>query len=238
MCPTRGRPSSLIRFINSVFTRCDTVEDIELILIADTDDLHTNHTIEQYRQNHKQFNITHICKNRSDNLNRDYYLMGAGLTKGEYIWGLGDDTEIKTQSYDYWIKKEIGEFVVDKPDKLCYYWIRNDCDADQEAWWRSSSFPIFNRVSFETTGCTIPPEIPGWGADNAAQYIWTNIWEPRVCFSGIKVLHHSQHSGRATQDETNKIMQARSGGKGDLNKEEAQHYIGLINAKIQSAKSS
>ena len=223
ICPTRGRPEMLERFVNSLYERgSDNLLNtgvFELLLIVDDDD---DETIEFYNNNlFKNKTIKLITRERSKFFNRDYLTFGASKSSGDLIWGIADDVEIIVDNWDDVLLNKVNEFekFVEhgqlanhfycwKPGQKAFY-INIDCgDNDfQDFSICRCSFPIITREAFEKLNFFAPHEWKFWGADYGLGEIYRRAGFV-LSLSEIKVAHWSWANNNSDyvreKDETNK----------------------------------
>jgi hypothetical protein len=223
ICPTRGRPKMLERFVNSLYERgsnnLSNTGVFELLLIVDDDD---DETIEFYNNNlFKNKTIKLITRERSKFFNRDYLTFGASRSSGDLIWGIADDVEIIADDWDKVLLDKVNKFeqLIErgtlanyfynwKPGKKAYY-INIDCNDNdfQNFSICRCSFPIITREAFEKLKFFAPHEWKFWGADYGLGEIYRRAGFV-LSLSEIKVAHWSWANNNSqytrNKDDTNK----------------------------------
>jgi len=245
--PSRLRLHLLEQCIKSWFDLAESPDLIETNVMYDSDDEPTHEfllNIKESYPNVKPHMVTITPEMRQAGLNIHdlYFNPGARLATGKYIWGTGNDVEVKTKHYDKILCDEIEAFLQDKPDRLLYCQINHD-ELGSPMIPGACAFPVTTKESVETIGGTMPSEITSWGADVAMYHIYASLAQSRTLNLSDKVFiwHWSFHTGRTHK---NGLSEDKSGFEGDdiayslstkvqfLSPAQHNAYIRRLNAKF------
>ena len=232
--PTRLRYSLVIRCLESIRLKSANLDNIEVILISDNDDEFTDYLIYDYIYQNPNVHIKYLKRERSSYINRDYYQYGFQQSSGKYLWTMGNDCEIITDNWDTKAKESIEDFLLDKPDRLCYIFIGDDLNLDRSKQWTSCCFPIFTREVLEALGCTMPIEIESYGADywgwqNFKKCGYNRILDIRDM---VELKHYAPYTGRSNKDLLTERLYVPK--KCALDETEERKYIELIKEHIRN----
>lgn len=180
---TRQRVSSLDRLLRSIVDNAHDMNNIEVIIGYDYDDEETIQFINTLENlpnlNYKTFefdgNGSYYCGNCKEfylNRHKDILHPMTLMSSGDYLWGVGDDTEIKSKNFDIVMKEYIEYFLKDKPNRILYAqametnrYKTQGITYCTETNMNFACFPIITRESFEILGFMVPLEISGPSAD-------------------------------------------------------------------------
>lgn len=231
--PTRNRANLLSTCLHSFVNLCKNPNNIEYIISIDYGDNLSFAVLNKIRD---KLNINlHIRKVvRTKNIHVDYFNPSAIMAVGKYVWGINDDVEITAQNWDIILEEEIEQFLLDKPDRLCYVKINHDIltlNREQEA----CAFPVFTKEHVNAIGGTMPSQITSSGADYECWLIYKNLIENRILDLSDKifVLHHSHHTGRTPRDIINKRLDQ---SVNRLRQHERDEYIHALDKCIRNGK--
>lgn len=185
LIPTRKRIPELSRLIDSIKKKTDNLSKIEVIFGVDFDDRATLERVRLYNQLNK-INYKVLLQNQTDNLSDNYYNAMAGMSKGEIIWVLNDDCEIKTQNWDKLILQKLKNYRTD-----IFYLDVNDTTRNFNNNGQFSCFPMISRKAFNIFGYFFHPQIRTWGADKWLHYVY-NKANCIIPMLDIKVIHHRE----------------------------------------------
>lgn len=137
--PSRGRVELLIQTLNSIITKCDNINNIEILIKVDDDDFETINRLKSY----DNFNlITMVISSRKNgyaSLN-EFYNELYEMSSGEFIFCANDDMTIVTDKWDSLVKPYSGEFV-------CLH--HNPTHPHNDTWY----FPIISKKILDIIGC-------------------------------------------------------------------------------------
>jgi hypothetical protein len=237
----------LHKLVESVFGLAKDPDSVELILMYDSDDPETEDYINLRKEKlpnivGNKVQITPEMRQAGLNIHDLFFNPAARLARGKYVWGTGNDVEIRTQDWDVILEEGIEEFLTDKPDRLCYTIINHD-ELVTKLDTKACTFPVFTREHVEVVGGTMPNEITSWGADQAMFHIYQMLCRNRILnlSDRVKVLHHSYHTGRTHGEEESPNL---SGTEGDeiaytlstkvqfLSRNQYLNYVNRLNNRI------
>lgn len=189
--PTRGRPASVRRLVESALVTCHDASKIEFCFYADDDDRETIAVLEEMKLRHKvgpRIPLSHAFNE------------AARMSSGEIIHCCADDIVYRTPGWDSIIKKEFDKI----PDRIALVFGR---DGHEDG--KIPTHPFFHRKWVETIGYLMPPYFSGWYSDNwledLAVRIGRKIYVPDVF---TEHLHFSV--GKSPKDATYLESAARS----------------------------
>jgi glycosyltransferase involved in cell wall biosynthesis len=173
--PTRKRPESLSRLLNSIKEKTHDLSDVEIIIYKDTDDI---------VELPEGLNANILTRKRSDKLIKDYINQMALMSEGKYVWFLGDDCEIVTDQWDVLAKKIIEESKMDK-----FFGDTKDNTRNFNNVGQFACFPIISRKSIDALGYFFHPEIAAWGGDKYCHYVYSQA-NKVLDMQKIELIHH------------------------------------------------
>jgi len=201
--PTRERPGLLKNILHSILSTVSNEEDIEVLVAYDDDDQKTKEFINAFGNGHGIIRWVE-CK-RSLNFSRDYYSHCAKMATGRWLLICNDDAEFRTMSWDVLADQVLSEAVGTGPDVI-YGWVEDGLGKHRMSQFNDyTCFPILGKAGVDALGCVFPDDIPTWGADIWARYLYGQI--RRVVKVPITVFHLSHHNGEREQDAINKRIQ-------------------------------
>lgn len=231
---SRGRYQSLIASVDSVFKTAKNIDDVELFIMADSDDTTTHDTVKQIMRDNPNWNINFHIQDRKINLNQHYTNRAASMGVGKYFFILGNDVEIRTQDWDAILEEAIENFLVDKPDRICYVYIDDDVHKPDE--YGGCCYPLVTKEAIDTVGFYLPAECTTWGSDHWLWMIYLEISENRMLqCRNVSVLNHGyKGNGIGNRDNVNFEVENRvSYGNIHIT---YRNYVNKINEAIQNVK--
>lgn len=146
LLPTRMRPDSLKKSLDSLMNTCSSIENYEVVVVFDEDDVETIDIFDLWEKN---YNYTKVIVPRFgyDYLN-EYYNAACAVAKGDWFWVWNDDTEMLNSDWDLILKEYDGQFVVLNP--------YNTREIDKEYILTHTLFPIVPRLYYDTLGRLSP----------------------------------------------------------------------------------
>lgn len=201
---SRNRVHFLKNLLKSIEDTC--LGSYEVLVGCDLDD---NATRDGIRVNDYK-NLKMFFSTRSGNLS-SYLNYLANETRGDYIFGLNDDTLLTNRGWDISAKEKLDKF-----GKICYG-CTHDNSIDKVGPRDYASFPIISKNAYKTLGFFIEEKFGNHGAD----VITYRIYEQAGCICDlpeieISHLYHDtqQHLSDRLTDPTAKEMIQRSLGDG------------------------
>lgn len=107
LLPTRGRPDSLRRLVNSVLETADNPNEVELVVFVDRDD-------ESYDRQNYPDNVRLLYAKRTTL--SVYWNMAYERAQGPIYMHCGDDLVFKTEGWDTKVKQAFEKY----PDKIVF----------------------------------------------------------------------------------------------------------------------
>ena len=163
LVPTRERPDLLSMFCISVDEMTYDKSQIEVLLAYDDDDEITQKTIDTMHYDW----IKPLKRKQGKSMSVDYQNWMYKFSKGEFIFILNDDCQIKTEHWDKIAYERFLDFFKNKNavDRVIY-----GRTSDPGKWSRLpvlpfSFFPIVSREAVEILGYVMHPMCGGWGTD-------------------------------------------------------------------------
>ena len=206
LVPTRNRPQSFHRFIESVYKMTQYKQNVEFLFAVDEDDAeskqYVTQGIEQYRQHFLDMRM--LVRPRTEMLNNDYYNWLADQAIGDLYWVLADDLEFAAPNWDEKVNIEVNNFYVKYPDRIICVSIKDNTPPPSHKLPKFPCFPMLTREAKKALGEWILfPKTPTWGAD----YITYCIFQPLDRILQIHdrnyLIHYSWHTKTAPVDATN-----------------------------------
>jgi hypothetical protein len=233
---SRGRPALLKECISSFYHKAEKPERIEFWIAFDIDDP----TVEEVNQfiQENNYNVCYIRVPRSEWLHRDYHNRLIKLSRGSYLIGACDEAEIVQLHWDRIIRDRVEEYLLDKPDRVCYIYLNDSTHVKGHPLYRrGSGYPAFTREAVEAAGCFIPDEIPMWGGDTSTFDIYNSLSERRILWldEEIQILHKSAHNGTRAADGNMDRNRRISCQCPNLSPEGRAYYIERLNKAINSS---
>jgi len=207
----RNNPKWLIRCIKSFIDLAKYPYENEIIVMLDYDD-HNN--IDALKD--PVFfnpNIHTIIRAQSGIFQKfcmsQYYINhGALYSTGKYVWSVGSDCQVETVHWDDILKKNIEQYLLDKPDRIAYIVINDDTHMDNpnvetdKIYKDGCCFPLLTRESVNAIGGLLPKEVTFWGADIMLYNIFKLLPSDRIlwCQDKVKILHESIHNNKISPE--------------------------------------
>lgn len=189
LCPTRGRPTNIIRMIESVFSN-DTSQTSEIVFFLDNDDLIS---IEVVKSLIKEYpgRVQGLVGPRNRNISKMHNIC-ARKAKGDIIGLSDDDVVYRTLGWNELIEQAFA----DSPDKILLVYGRDGLHDERHA-----THPFIHRKWMETTGYYVPEYFTGDYADT-----WLNDVAGLLCrkhfISELITEHLHPGAGKAEWDTT------------------------------------
>jgi tetratricopeptide (TPR) repeat protein len=189
LLPTRGRPASVQRFLQSVAQTASSPEKVEVIIYADEDDPETQ------RISFPGLKLIKLVGHRETmgNLNRACY----EASSGRYVMLVNDDLVFRTHGWDTKIRQGFYRF----PDEIAIVYANDLIQGE-----RLAAFPILSRVACEIIDCISPSEYLRTGIDThifAIFKILSRFGYERIVYLQDVIMEHMHHSiGKSSFDRT------------------------------------
>lgn len=185
---SRGRPTLLQNALQSLYSTCSNIDNLECLVRVDNDDTATS------KQMFEPFypNLKFIEGERPDNLIKSYNeLVSAGA--GDLFWSLNDDIQILTPNWDILIGENIKKFQSDNNIKdnifLC---ATADTSVDKSAGTNYSSFVLISKEAVETLGYFMNEKFRTLGGDSHICRIYSEV--NRIVDCNNVLLDHIFHN--------------------------------------------
>lgn len=189
LCPTRGRPTNIIRMIESVFSN-DTSGSSELVFFLDSDDLISIEVVKSLIKEYPT-RVQGLVGPRNRNISKMHNIC-ARKAKGDIIGLSDDDVVYRTKGWNELIEQAFAE----TPDKILLVYGRDGLHNAAHA-----THPFIHRKWMETTGYFVPEHFTGDYADT-----WLNdvaIMLGRRHFIDTLITEHMHPgAGKAEWDAT------------------------------------
>lgn len=223
--PTRARYTLLIRLLESILRQTYDLSKIEIFLMTDVDDVCTHDLISEFKYFNNNVNINLCKQERNEFINENYINKGASLSKGKYLWTLGNDCEIVTHHWDLIGKRKIEGYLQNKQDRICYIYINDDLPSGK----RGCCFPLITRETFDCFQQRfMPKEITSYGADHWLWQCFNKVpYTSRILdiSDSIVIKHYCSHNSRTLLDNISAIMYRGNTKKHWLTEGEESFYI-------------
>ena len=151
----------LKRTLDSFQTCTDKLDELEVLLICDTDDPTLEKVIALTNQ--YAMSILVMVREKSDFFCRDYYEWAIKKSRGGNIWCFNDDCYILTPHWDTLVKQA----TINRLIYLVDVW---DSTHDDLKWF--PRFPIVSRAAIDAVGWLYHPTITMWGADTILYQVY------------------------------------------------------------------
>jgi hypothetical protein len=202
--PSRERASLLANFCRTVEENTFDKENIEMLVACDDDDKETIETL----KNMKYPWLKYYVRPRGNSISRDYQNWLYPHSKGEYLFVLNDDVELKTKNWDQIALQKIQDYP--HKDGIFCGWIADDTKVrirdKKDAY---SCFPLFTRKAVNALGYLMNEYYGGWSADIFIYNVYKEI-DRILDMSEILVQHYTHWLGNRERDETNRSMERKS----------------------------
>lgn len=209
--PSRGRVKLLENLCKSVDDNTYDKNNIEMLVACDDDDQDTINALKQM----SYYWLKYFIRPRGNSISKDYQNWLYKYSKGEYIFVLNDDVEIKTKNWDQIAQQKINNYV--HKDGIFCGWIADDKNVRiNNAKDAYSCFPLFTRKSIDILGYVMNEYYGGWSADIFIYNVYKEI-DRILDLSEILVQHYTHWLGNRERDETNKSMERKSWRKDIIN---------------------
>jgi glycosyl transferase/beta-hydroxylase protein BlmF len=177
LCPTRGRPDSVARFICSVMETATFPERVEILLYIDLDD----GSIEQYREllnsdTYPELSRLLRCEalwGEPIGISKSWNVLAAKC-KGDLLCLSNDDQVYADKGWDVVIDMETRKF----PDKIYCMWFNDGINGPNLC-----AFPIVSRTWYETLGYFTP---------DLFAYFYVDTWIMDIA-KRVRRLHYIPH---------------------------------------------
>jgi glycosyl transferase/beta-hydroxylase protein BlmF len=144
VCPTRGRPNQLQKFVESALTKADNPQRVEILLYIDDDDPEFKHYEASIANFEKKFgyNSISITLGPSVGVPRAANILFNKSTADVFLIS-NDDQVFIDHGWDARLDKEINKF----PDSIFCIWFNDKWESRNFC-----TFPILSRKWIETLG--------------------------------------------------------------------------------------
>lgn len=212
LCPTRKRPSNVVRLYDSIMRTVSNPEDVELVLYIDEDDSETINLMEELP-------VMYYIGPRillSSTWNKCYE-----VSSGDVLMHGGDDIVFRTEGWDGLIKEAFNEY----PDKILFAYGRDGYSPDD-----FGTHGFIHKKWVETIGYFVPPYFSSdyndtW-LNDVAKMIGRHKFLPEIYTE-----HMHPVNGKAGWDETH--LQRLERGKQD---DVAKIYADLLEERVKDAE--
>ena len=219
---SRNRPALLRNCLESVI--CSSRSNLEIFVGYDLDD-------EITKSIGKEYGCKLLGAQRSNNRHESLLNPLALRACGDFIMGLNDDAEIRTQNFSGVICDTMEAYLKDKPDRIAYgraqeKWPTPNVKEPWEAHlgYRYACYPILSREVVHTLGYFMPPNVSGPGADIKFAEIFHKICKDRMVDVPVEIYDsvcdikepHSHYNGYSPNDlrrdvnRINEVIERRS----------------------------
>lgn len=192
LTPTRNRPKSMKRLMNSIAKTTYMLTDIELIFRIDEDDAKSIAVAKKYSAK-TDLNIKYVIKKRNrilSNLWNDCW----EIAEGDIFMMCADDIIFKTSRWDYIVEEEFGNV----PDRILFLWGKDGNKND-----KLGTHGFIHRNWTDVTGYFVPPFFHYGHNDNWLTEIARNL-ERGKYNKDIFIEHLHWRSGKSTKDDVYK----------------------------------
>jgi glycosyltransferase involved in cell wall biosynthesis len=201
--PSRQRVDLLDQFITSVEKTVLDPSNIEIMVVADTDDYPTI----QYLRKKECSMLRPFIRNPGNSISVDYQNWVFERSYGKYLFVLNDDVELMT---NYWDKIVLDKFKANaKHDGILYGWVSDVENCKKDVIKDYSAFPIISRRGAEVLGFLMPPYYSGWTADICIHEIYSKVGRV-IDLKEVVALHKSHWVGKREKDDLFPRMQQKS----------------------------
>lgn len=203
MVVTRKRPTMLAELIESIVNTTQEKADTEILVMYDIDDSSTYGVVENLKERFcSQMSLKFFTRERSSNINRDYYNdMALTKAEGKYIIAINDDTKFIKTAWDTEARLAIERYLVDRPDGI-FYGVVDDREVERKRnenhWF--SCFPLISKKSIDALGFFFDPKFGKDGADWDIFATYKYIGRVLDLRPFIIIEHISVRSGRRPKD--------------------------------------
>ena len=221
--PTRGRYDLLKKLLLSLENKTNNHNNIEVILIADSDDQKTSEVLSLINTLSYECYIVFRQKPKHFSLPVYYYNLGLSISEDSYFkWILGNDCEIITNNWDQkltdFLKDNDNEVINNISDNSKYYYfaISDNTHLDKEGKALESSeaaqdtpccaFPIISCNYIVDYNEFYSSQMHSWGADfklfdDFNQLKTINKAEIINFCNNIEIDHICSHNGKMEKDQ-------------------------------------
>jgi phage FluMu protein Com len=153
---TRNRIEGLSSLLDSIFSKCKDVDNLDVWVGFDHDDEATQSFIQStqhplnYYINHSKSATCVGCNEEYVNRHKDVIQPMVDSSQADYHWVLNDDIVIETDAFDFIIEQSIESFLQDKSDRI-FYGMPNIFFVDNNGITCSEFIEdVFNKKTFAT----------------------------------------------------------------------------------------
>lgn len=166
LLPSRERKDYLKYTVQEMLFTAGNRDNIEIIVIMDTDDTATLNLIPEFE---KMKNVFIKIRPPGNSLVDHYFNWGVQFTKGKYIMIGDDDSLFKSKNWDINSYNILEEFLKDKPDGVVCAVVDDGIAKHLEHGRQynciACSFPIISRKAIDALGFMLDPRFVHESAD-------------------------------------------------------------------------
>jgi hypothetical protein len=203
MIPTRHRPVLLDQLLKSIYDSTINKEQVEIYVVYDSDDNSTLQYLETKKNNLPPISTTFHVKERSRNINNDYYnWIATNFAQGKYLIAVNDDTLFELYGWDDRAINLLNEYEKKYPDGILFGMPEDhekESKRNENNW--MPCFPLISKKAVEVLGYFFDPEMVRDGADWAIAATYKNINRVVDLRNCIVIKHLSTRSGRRNWDQ-------------------------------------
>jgi hypothetical protein len=205
LIPSRNRIKSLIETLKNISNTIRDFNTVEILVAIDNDDLSSQSKKEYILNEFNNLNINIYDKKHSDYLNKDYYNFLAEKSKGDYLFGIGDDVRFLTKNFNEILANKIETFLNNKKDRIAYISVN-----EHKSTAKHPCFPLITKEAFRVVREYHCSQLLSWGSDRILWEIYSHPSINRVLnVPEVSITHLSYHDGSAPFDATARSMKER-----------------------------
>jgi hypothetical protein len=169
---SRGRVAMLTQMLECIEDTCSNLDTLEVIVNFDTDDIESISAMPELKSKYKFLQC--LINERELNLHINVNKM-AFMSKGRYIWALGDDCHIMTKEWDKIAIDRFQNAFKDCEDKILLGAVNStSVDKQFDKGWYCDA-PILTREGRDAMGYLIHPHFISLGADVATWMVYSSV---------------------------------------------------------------
>jgi hypothetical protein len=189
ICPTRGRPNNIVRFIKSSISTCSDPSNLHLYFYVDEDDSITINNISNIK-NQFPIDINFTIGERTKMSNM-FNILGNQAKDGIIFW-CGDDIIMETENWDIEIQNQFNKF----SDKILLVY-GDDCNQHEAL----ATHFFIHKNWIKVLGYIVPDLFTGDWVDTWIMDI-ANKPNRRIYLSHVKTNHLHPVYGKGQMDLT------------------------------------
>ncbi len=214
VCPTKSRTDMLKDTMKSIRDTAADFDNFEIIVVGNYEDMETQNALSSWWNDFRTMDASFILRDEGQNLSDDYYNWvffdkAPIKPRGRVFWIIGNDVIFLTDGWDEIAKREIEEYLSNKPDRILYTFPEDISKNKPKLGYEWGWFPMITREAAKTVGFFMPKEYPSWGADTVLARLYNNPKVNRSLKLSIKLDHISYHAYNMEKDDIGLSMQNR-----------------------------